>query len=76
MPLSKLNAFLHNFGGIGSNGSSSSSVTITFSPVINITGTASADPYTQVEKALNVGAINLKRELDKYFAERERLGYE
>ena len=76
MPLSKLNAFLHNFGGVGSSGSSSSPVTITFSPVINITGTASADPYAQVEKALNVGAINLKRELDKYFAERERLGYE
>lgn len=76
MPLSKLNAFLHNFGGMGGSGGSSSPLNITFSPVINITGTASADPYAQVEKALNVGAINLKRELDRYFAERGRLGYE
>lgn len=58
------------------NNSNSSPVSITFSPVINISSDGAKDPYTAVKEALSVGSSSFKREIEKYFAERERLSYE
>lgn len=73
MPLSKLGAMLNS--GQSSPGTVSSPVSITFSPVINISGSSGSDPYGQVKAALSAGSRDLKRELEQLLWDRERLSY-
>ena len=74
LPLSRLESMLS--GSSGSNASVGSSViNITFAPNINISGDTDSDPYAQVKRALNEGSNNLRRELERMFADRARLNY-
>lgn len=66
LPLSKLDAMLSNRGG--------GSVSVNFSPVINITG-GTSDAYAQVKRGLEEGSKNLKRELERVMANDRRLSY-
>ena len=66
LPLSKLDGMLSNRGG--------GSVSVNFSPVINITG-GTSDAYAQVKRGLEEGSKNLKRELERVMANDRRLSY-
>ena len=66
LPLSKLDSMLANRGG--------GSVSVNFSPVINITG-GTSDAYAQVKRGLEEGSKNLKRELERVMANDRRLSY-
>ena len=66
LPLSKLDSMLANRGG--------GSVSVNFSPVINITG-GTNDAYAQVKRGLEEGSKNLKRELERVMANDRRLSY-
>lgn len=67
LPLSKLDGMLGNRGGGGS-------VSISFAPVINISG-GSDDAYAQVKRGLDEGSKNLKREIERLMANQRRLSY-
>ncbi len=69
LPLSKLDAML---GGQSSAGSSS--MTVNFAPVINISG-GSGDVADQVRQGLAEGQKNLKRELERLLRDQRRLSY-
>lgn len=45
----------------------------TFAPVINVSG--GGDVYNDVKKALNESKAELRREMDRYFADKRRLSY-
>ena len=66
LPLSKLDGMLSSRGG--------GSVSVNFSPVINITG-GTSDAYAQVKRGLEEGSKNLKRELERVMANDRRLSY-
>lgn len=66
LPLSKLDRMLGNSGG-GMN--------VTFAPVINISG-GNGDAYGDVKRALTEGQRELKRELERLWANQRRLSYE
>ena len=73
LPLSKLDNLL--------SGSKSearlSNITINFNPTINVTTNGeSGDAYDQVRKALAEGSSNFQKQIEQYFAQRSRLGYE
>lgn len=73
LPLTKLDNLL--------SGSKSearlSNITINFNPTINVTTNGeSGDAYDQVRKALAEGSSNFQKQIEQYFAQRSRLGYE
>lgn len=69
LPLSKLESLM---GGIATAPTTAQGVTLNFNPTINISG---GNAYDQVQQALNVGKQDLKREIERYFNQRQRLSY-
>lgn len=73
LPLSKLDNLLS--GSEVKTGSSN--ITINFNPTINVTTNGeSGDAYAQIRKALAEGSSNFQKQIEQYFAQRSRLGYE
>lgn len=70
VPLDRLSSFLgSSSGGVGG-------ITISFSPVINMSGgSASSDPYAEVRRGLSAGADDLKKQLERVLADQRRLSY-
>ena len=65
LPLSKLDRMLSGGGGGG--------MTVTFAPVINITG--GGDAYDEVRRGLAAGQESLKKELERLWMNQKRLAY-
>lgn len=61
IPLKKLETMIGGGGGF------------TFAPVINVSGGANA--YDDVKRAINESKADLRREIDRYFADKRRLSY-
>ena len=72
LPLSRLDNMLNRASTKGSNGST---ISVSFAPVINLSGGSGADAYGDVKRALSEGQNNLKRELDKLLNNQKRLSY-
>ena len=70
VPLDRLSSFLgSSSGGVGG-------ITISFSPVINMSGgSAASDPYAEVRRGLSAGADDLKKQLERVLADQRRLSY-
>lgn len=70
VPLDRLSSFIgSSSGGVGG-------ITISFSPVINMSGgSASSDPYAEVCRGLSAGADDLKKQLERVLADQRRLSY-
>lgn len=70
VPLDRLSSFIgSSSGGVGG-------ITISFSPVINMSGgSASSDPYAEVRRGLSAGADDLKKQLERVLADQRRLSY-
>ena len=70
VPLDRLSSFLgSSSGGVGG-------ITISFSPVINLSGgSTAADPYAEVRRGLSAGAEDLKKQLERVLADQRRLSY-
>lgn len=70
VPLDRLSSFLgSSSGGVGG-------ITISFSPVINMSGSSAAsDPYAEVRRGLSAGADDLKKQLERVLADQRRLSY-
>ena len=70
VPLDRLSSFLgSSSGGVGG-------ITISFSPVINMSGGSTAvDPYAEVRRGLSAGADDLKKQLERVLADQRRLSY-
>lgn len=64
LPLSKLDSMLSTRGGGG--------VSVNFAPVINVSG---GNAYEGVSRALNESKRDLKRELERLMAEKQRVSY-
>lgn len=67
LPLSKLDGLLGAHSGGGA-------VSISFSPVINVTGGGS-DTYADVKRGLEEGSRNLKREIERLMNNQRRLAF-
>ena len=67
LPLSKLDGLLGARAGGGA-------VSISFSPVINVTGGGS-DTYADVKRGLEEGSRNLKREIERLMNNQRRLAF-
>lgn len=72
LPLSRLDNMLNRASTKGSNGST---ISVSFAPVINLSGGSGADAYGDVKRALSEGQNNLKRELEKLLNNQKRLSY-
>ena len=72
LPLSRLDNMLNRASTKGSNGST---ISVSFAPVINLSGGSGADTYGDVKRALSEGQNNLKRELEKLLNNQKRLSY-
>ena len=73
LPLSKLGSLI---GAPAQPQPASTAVTVNFAPVINLGGAQQGgDGYDGVRKALEAGSRSLRRELDAYFADRQRVSY-
>lgn len=71
LPLSRLEGMLsRNVSAANAVGS----LSVSFAPVINISGT-SGDAYSQVKRGLDEGQANLKRELERLLNDQRRLSY-
>lgn len=70
VPLDRLSSFLgSSSGGVGG-------ITISFAPVINLSGgSTAADPYAEVRRGLSAGAEDLKKQLERVLADQRRLSY-
>ncbi len=66
LPLSKLSSMLGSTRGGGS-------ITVTFSPTINVTG--GGDVYADVRRGLDAGRTDLERSLEKLMANNRRLSF-
>lgn len=67
LPLSKLDRMLS--GGAGGGG-----MTVTFAPVINVSG--GGDAYDEVRRGLAAGQESLKKELERLWMNQKRLAYD
>jgi hypothetical protein len=68
IPLSKLSS------PIGSNIGGGNSITVSFSPTINVSG-SSGDVYAEVRRGLDAGRTDLERSLEKLMANNRRLSF-
>lgn len=74
LPLSQLREFMSLSGDRGPAQESVPSFSVTFSPVINISG--NGDAYTGVRKALAEGSQSLRRELEDLMRRERRRSYD